>query len=681
MAAFAAAGALLAGCGGGGGDDGAKPAPDGAPGPRPGTIGATLATPADCLTVLAADSPAVVALAASRALFQSSPAAVVAPATDGPELRTATELARTRGIPLLLHADAAAAVSTTATPTAAPTAAASGTDSAPCPEPTPLPVVATPTATPLATATPTATGIPAATATATVGPETTSSPSAISIPSTETTATATPSGAPSRPAALSSYRDPAAEDDGVQCLPISSRTPVATASPSPTATATPAATPTPTATASPTAPATSTPTSSPASSATPGTTETAVPAVGAPSGLDPALSTELGRLAPQAVLATTPAIADLLRAALPGLKVVGSADELPATSPAAAPSPELTVLVPAEADLRAGALAAAATARAAGARAIGVANGDPRSGGCVVEELSLVKPAKVVAIGGFGPAERLGDRLAVVATGEQIPGGGQLFFPGRRLVALYGYPGAPELGVLGAQGPQAAVARAKSVAALYNGKGGVPVVPTFEIIVTVAQGVAGSDGDYSAETSIDKIRPWIEAAEAAGVYVILDLQPGRTDFLTQAKRYEELLRLPHVGLALDPEWRLKPGQVHLRQIGSVDASEINRVANWLADLTARYRLPQKVLVIHQFTLNMITNRASLDTSRDEIAVLVHFDGQGEPSGKEGSWRIVTRTMPSEIWMGWKNFYRKDTRVMSPDETLNRTPVPVMISYQ
>ena len=40
------------------------------------------------------------------------------------------------------------------------------------------------------------------------------------------------------------------------------------------------------------------------------------------------------------------------------------------------------------------------------------------------------------------------------------------------------------------------------------------------------------------------------------MYVVLDLQPGRTDFLTQAKRYEPLLALPHVGLALDPEWRL-----------------------------------------------------------------------------------------------------------------------------
>ena len=90
-----------------------------------------------------------------------------------------------------------------------------------------------------------------------------------------------------------------------------------------------------------------------------------------------------------------------------------------------------------------------------------------------------------------------------------------------------------------------------------------PVIPAFEIITTVASSEAGADGDYSFESSLDHMRPWVDAAAAAGHYVILDLQPGYTDFLTQAKRYEELLAQPHVGLALDPEWRLAPGEQHL----------------------------------------------------------------------------------------------------------------------
>ncbi|OLT14098.1 hypothetical protein BJF78_20090 [Pseudonocardia sp. CNS-139] len=63
------------------------------------------------------------------------------------------------------------------------------------------------------------------------------------------------------------------------------------------------------------------------------------------------------------------------------------------------------------------------------------------------------------------------------------------------------------------------------------------MVPAFEIISTVADAHPGPDGDYSAEAGVAELRPWVEAARTAGVYVVLDLQPGRTDFLTQARRY------------------------------------------------------------------------------------------------------------------------------------------------
>ena len=190
----------------------------------------------------------------------------------------------------------------------------------------------------------------------------------------------------------------------------------------------------------------------------------------------------------------------------------------------------------------------------------------------------------------FGTVDQLAQRLAVVRTGVQLPGGGQLAFPGRRMVALYGTPGTAALGSLGEQDLNGSIARVKNLVAQYQPHSDVPVVPAFEIITTVAAGQPGADGDYSNEVEIAKIRPYVDAAKAAGAYVMLDLQPGRTDFLTQAKRYQELLAEPHVGLALDPEWRLAPGQVHRVQIGSVNVDEINRVGDWLAGLV-RERQP------------------------------------------------------------------------------------------
>jgi hypothetical protein len=327
-------------------------------------------------------------------------------------------------------------------------------------------------------------------------------------------------------------------------------------------------------------------------------------------------------------------------------------------------------------------VAAITTARAAGARVLVTGATDPRTDPDLIVALADQPPSHTLALGDrFGPADRLRDRQAVAATGVQLPGGGQVVFPGRRFVALYGHPGAPVLGVLGEQPVAEAITRAERVAAGYRPLVDEPVVPALEIITTVASAGAGPTGDYSRRTPVSRLRPWVDAAADAGIYVVLDLQPGRTDFLTQAKEYEELLREPHVGLALDPEWRLAPRQRHLEQIGSVRAAEVNRVVDWLADLTAEHRLPQKLLVLHQFTVHMITDRGRLDTGRDELAVLIHVDGFGTPAEKRNTWNTLRRDPPERVWWGWKNFYDEDQPTLTPARTVGIEPSPLFISYQ
>jgi hypothetical protein len=271
-------------------------------------------------------------------------------------------------------------------------------------------------------------------------------------------------------------------------------------------------------------------------------------------------------------------------------------------------------------------------------------------------------------------------QLQVVRTTEEFPGGGHLLFPGRRLVAFYGNPSTGALGVLGEQGPQATIDRLLPIAAQYA-VDGVEVIPTFEIIATVASSRAGGDNDYSDESTLDLLRPWVDLARTNGVYVVLDLQPGRTDYLTQAKRYEELLIQPHVGLALDPEWRLSPDQVHLRQIGSVDATEINAVADWLAGLVRQHHLPQKLLLVHQFKLTMIENR-DLIQAHSELALVIQMDGQGPLATKYETFRALTAGADDAPWFwGWKNFYDEDSPMATPQQVLDLEPTVVFVSYQ
>jgi hypothetical protein len=322
------------------------------------------------------------------------------------------------------------------------------------------------------------------------------------------------------------------------------------------------------------------------------------------------------------------------------------------------------------------------TAQIAGATVVPVTGDDPRGDPTAIAALSVLKPARVVAAGaGFGPPSVLAYRVAVAATGVQLPGGGQVLFPGHRLVALYGHPESPVLGALGQQDLPASIARAKQMAASYQALSRVPVVPAFEIIATVALGFPGPDGMYSGVSSVASLRPWVERATAAGFYVVLDLQPGRASLLEQARMYEPLLAMPNVGLALDAEWKLQPGQLPLHQIGSVSISEVNSVARWLANLTAELHLPQKLLVLHQFQLSMIQDERGLDTSNDDLAIVIHMDGQGTQGVKQDTWKAVTAAAPPGVFFGWKNFFTKDHPMLSPQGTMAKVPAPVMISYQ
>ncbi|HET9080332.1 MAG TPA: hypothetical protein VFO01_07430 [Trebonia sp.] len=399
-------------------------------------------------------------------------------------------------------------------------------------------------------------------------------------------------------------------------------------------------------------------------------------------------------LHPAAVLAEgmTAAAQRQLASALPGVKLATRAAELPVTG-IPAPLSHAAVLLQAPAAGQPGAAggaaataavqtAAAVTAEVAGAAVVTVAGTDPRTDPAAIKELARLRPGAVVAVGAqFGPVSQLASRVAVAETGRQLPGGGQVLFPGRRLVALYGHPGAPGLGVLGHQDLAASIARARKVAAEYQPLSHVPVVPAFEIIASVAEASPGADGTYSYETPVSQLLPWVRTATADGLYVVLDLQPGRASLLSQAKYYQSLLELPDVGLALDAEWKLQPGQKPLQQIGHVNVSEVNGVGSWLAALTARNHLPQKLLVLHQFQLSMLTGERNLDTGHDNLAIVIHMDGQGTPAMKQATWNAVTAAAPRGVFFGWKNFLVKDHPMLTPGETMAKKPTPVMISYQ
>ena len=293
--------------------------------------------------------------------------------------------------------------------------------------------------------------------------------------------------------------------------------------------------------------------------------------------------------------------------------------------------------------------------------------------GLAVLLLAVIAPQPALGRGGAGPAGREGPS----APPAELPRGGRTVFPDFRVVAYYGGATTSALGVLGEGTPDQAARRLARQAQRFATPAR-PVLPAFELIVTVAQASAGADGSYSAPTAPADIRRYLAAARRARALLLLDIQPGRRDFLQEVRRYERFLREPDVGLALDPEWSMRPGQVPGQSIGSTDAATINRVSGYLNGLVTRRRLPQKLLVIHQFTPQMVRRRAAVKPRRG-LAITFHIDGFGGQFAKRSKYRQLRARKP--FFNGFKLFFDEDRDMLTPREVLALRPAPDLVTYQ
>ena len=142
--------------------------------------------------------------------------------------------------------------------------------------------------------------------------------------------------------------------------------------------------------------------------------------------------------------------------------------------------------------------------------------------------------------------------------------------------------------------------------------------------------------------------------------------------------------MPGVHLALDPEFAMHGGARPGTVIGTLDAADINWAAQYLARLVREHNLPPKILLIHRFTEDMVTNYKQIEPL-PEVQVVVQMDGWGSPQRKQNTYRTVVTPEPVQF-AGLKLFYKNDLkedppRLLTMDEIFRLTPVPIYIQYQ
>ena len=263
----------------------------------------------------------------------------------------------------------------------------------------------------------------------------------------------------------------------------------------------------------------------------------------------------------------------------------------------------------------------------------------------------------------------------------ELPRGGRQIFPAYRLVGFSGAPNSPALGRLGIGDLDDRVKEIEKVGAAYAK--GRTVLPVLELITTVVDGYPGRDGLYRHRQSPEVIRTYLEAARRHKALLLLNIQPGRAHFMDEVKAYEPWLREPDVGVALDPEWAVGPGQVPGRVFGRTTGAELDAVAAYLSALVAQEGLPEKVMVYHQLHTSIVRTPSAL-RAHPGVAMVASVDGIGSPGAKTATWKKVIGVTPKVVHPGFKLFYVEDRQhgpLMTPAQVLALKPTPEYVLYE
>ena len=264
-----------------------------------------------------------------------------------------------------------------------------------------------------------------------------------------------------------------------------------------------------------------------------------------------------------------------------------------------------------------------------------------------------------------------------VRSPEPLPGA---LLPEHLIVAYYGNPKSQKMGILGQLPPEEMLLRLEATATEWaKSERGRKVLPALHMVVTVAQRKPGKSGMYRLRQPDELIERVLSWAEGRRWIVFLDVQIGGSSLASELSRLVKYLERPYVHLALDPEYAMQPGGVPGRQIGTLDAAQVNEAVQLLTTIVDRQNIPPKVLVVHRFTQGMLTHYEQIKLDQ-RVQVVVNMDGFGPPRIKEDAYKSFIALEPVQF-TGFKLFYKKDRPMMPPKWVLGLTPKPVYIQYQ
>lgn len=305
--------------------------------------------------------------------------------------------------------------------------------------------------------------------------------------------------------------------------------------------------------------------------------------------------------------------------------------------------------------------------------------------------LAISSVAVVLLGGGLAMAIGGGDD-EIAPTGEETPVAEQPspygkptptpLPPETRVVAFAGAPQAKELGILGTMPLEKASDKLERQAKPYD-RASRPVLPAFDLIATIANAHPGPGGKYRTRQSDKTIARYLRAARRHDAALILDVQPGTSNFVDELKPLEKWLKEPDVHLALDPEWRMRPGVQPGSEIGWVSGGEVTATLNRVARIVRANDLPPKLVIVHRFTDGMIKDLEEVDVP-EEVVGVISIDGVGDRTAKIHTYDRIAPNLPKPWLPGFKVFYEEDAEaggIMYGSQVMHLKPRPHVVLYE
>jgi hypothetical protein len=249
-----------------------------------------------------------------------------------------------------------------------------------------------------------------------------------------------------------------------------------------------------------------------------------------------------------------------------------------------------------------------------------------------------------------------------------------------RLVAFYGNPLSDVMGPIGQYDDDKLIATLHQQAQVYAQLDPAhPVVPALDYVTPVVQSVPMDDGSWVYRMPRESVEHYIDLANENHALFFFDMQVGHSSVQKEVNLVWDYLQRPGVDLTLDPEFDMPPGAVPDEVFGRMTAAEINWAIDKLSDLVQAHHLPPKILILHQFRLDMLPDWRKIHL-RPGVQIVTCVDGFGTPGEKIDDYQIFDKQQLIQ-YPGMKLFYRLDKPLMSPSDVLALDPPPMLVMYQ